>query len=79
VENRKDGWLRIQATDKQPEDDRDEKWHHAHSLIHAHESAVSRVEIVFRKQRPGGPIGFSFGEADEQGGLQAAAGAANRW
>ena len=35
--------------------------------------------LVFRKQRPGGPIGFSFGEADEQGGLQAAAGAANRW
>jgi hypothetical protein len=32
VENRKDGWLRIQATDKQPGDDRDEKWHHTHSL-----------------------------------------------
>ena len=78
VENRKDGWLRIQATDKQPGDDRDEKWHHTHSLIHAHESAVARVEVVFRKERPGGPIGFNFGAAEEEGGLQAAANAANR-
>lgn len=68
VETRNDGWLRIQATDKMPGDDRDEKWHYTHSLIHAHESTVARVEIVFRKQRPGGPISFGFGAADEQAG-----------
>ena len=70
VENRKDGWLRIQSTDNQHGDDGDEKWHHSHSLIHAHESVVSRVEVCFRKMRPRGPIGFSFGAADEEAGLR---------
>jgi hypothetical protein len=68
VENRKDGWLRIPSTEHG--DDGSEKWHHSHSLIHAHESAVARVEVVFRKQRPSGPIGFRFGTADEEAGMQ---------
>jgi hypothetical protein len=71
VQSTKDGWIRIQATDNQPGEDQDEKWHHTHSLIHAHQSAVARVEVVFRKERAGGPIGFSYGPADEEPGLQA--------
>ena len=59
------GWVRIQATGKWPGDDEDEKWHHTHSLINVHESAVFRVQVCSRKERSGGPIGFSFGTADE--------------
>ncbi len=64
VETRNDGWVRIQATSDKPGDE-EGKWHYADSLLHTHTSSVARVEIVFRKVRPSGPIGFSYGSADE--------------
>ena len=65
VETRNDGWIRFQATNDRPGEGGVGKWHHADSLLHAHASSVARVEIPFRKVRPSGPIGFSYGPAEE--------------
>jgi hypothetical protein len=66
VETRNDGWVRFQATSSEPGESGEGKWHYSDSLLHSHTSSIARVEIRFRKVRPSrGPVGFSYGAADE--------------